>query len=91
MNVTIELMAQLRDAAGAATLQLSVPDDATTHDALRALGERSAALRDLLFDAAGALQPTLLVACAGKQVPRDEPASLAPDSVLVVASPVAGG
>ena len=92
MKITIELLAQLRDAAGGARHVLECEPPVTAAAIVRRLaaehGERFAGLA--LGDG-DALASSLLIAVDGAQVTDAERRELADGDVVVLATPIAGG
>jgi molybdopterin converting factor small subunit len=92
MHVVVRYLAQLKQAAGAAGEQVEVPSPCSVEGLLAHLGQRhGAALRDLLLDAAGKRQPTILVFVGDGQVAPGESAQLGDGDVVTLLSPMAGG
>ncbi|MGI8801193.1 MAG: molybdenum cofactor biosynthesis protein [Solirubrobacteraceae bacterium] len=81
MHVTVRLFAVLRERAGAGTLELSLDDGATVHDAIAEL--RRGPLRDLPEDA------PFVVAVGREYAPREQ--RLQPGDELALVPPVSGG
>jgi molybdopterin converting factor small subunit len=92
MKVAIRYMAQLRHAAGAAGEQVEVDPPCSVRECLaRLAGRRGGPLRRLLLDAAGGLQPTLLVFVGDEQVASGDRRELRDGDVVTVLTPMAGG
>ena len=81
MDVTVRLFAVLREQAGAGTLELSLDDGATVHDAIAEL--RRGPLRGLPPEA------PFVVAVGREYAPRDQ--RLKPGDELALVPPVSGG
>jgi molybdopterin converting factor small subunit len=92
MHVAVRYLAQLKQAAGSAGEQVEVPSPCSVEELLALLAQRrGAALRNLLLDAAGKRQPTILVFVGDVQVAPGEPAQLRDGDVVTLLSPMAGG
>lgn len=92
MKVAVRYLAQLKPAAGGLGEQVEVPSPCSVEELLAHLAHRHGpALRDLLLDAAGRRQPTILVFVGDVQVAPGEPAQLRDGDVLTLLSPMAGG
>jgi molybdopterin converting factor small subunit len=92
MHVAVRYRAQLKQAAGSAGEQVEVPSPCSIEELLTHLaGRHGAALRGLLFDAAGKRQPTILVFVGDVQVAPGEAAQLRDGDVVTLLSPMAGG
>lgn len=92
MRITVELMAQLRDAAGAPSLTVECDDPCTVQELLARLAqERGGEFRRLVLDGDGRIAPTLMVAVGGRHVRTDEPVPLADSDTVLVGTPIAGG
>jgi len=92
MNVRIEYVAQLRDAAGVSGEALEVPASTTVPELLRKVAAtRGARLAGLLLDPEGAPRATVLVFVGEAQVDADAPQDLREGDVVTLMSPLAGG
>ena len=76
MRVTVRLFAQLRERAGAGSLELDLPDGARVRDALAAIGDLAAGL-------------PVVMAVNREYAAEDAP--LSPDDELALVPPVSGG
>ena len=76
MRVTVRLFAQLRERAGAGSLELDLPDGARVRDALAAIGDLAAGL-------------PVVMAVNREYAAEDAP--LQPDDELALVPPVSGG
>jgi molybdopterin converting factor small subunit len=92
MRITLQYATQVKRAAGVGADTLDAPADAKLPDLLRlAADNRGDALRSMLLDAAGEIQPSLLVFAGDRQIGRDEQITLRDGDVLTVMSPISGG
>jgi molybdopterin converting factor small subunit len=92
MRVAVRYLAQLRQAAGVAAEEVDVAEACLVRDLLARLGERHGeAVGRLLLDAAGALQPTILVFVGDVQVDPADAAPLREGDVVTILTPIAGG
>ena len=90
MRITVEYLAQLRVAAGAARAVVECPDGATVASLLARLADdHGDAFRALALDEDGAVRRTLLVAAGGRRVEGAE--ALRDGDVLILGTPIAGG
>ncbi len=92
MTVSVRYLAQVRAAAGRATEQVTLSDASSLVELLRNLAERhGTALRNLLFDPSGGLQPTILVFVGDEQVSGNDAVALKDGDTVTILSPMAGG
>jgi molybdopterin converting factor small subunit len=92
MHVAVRYLAQLKQASGRPGEQLEVPSPCSIDELFSQLAQRRGpALRDLLLDAAGRRQPTILVFLGDRQVAPEESAQLREGDVVTLLSPMAGG
>jgi molybdopterin converting factor small subunit len=61
MNVGVYYLAQLRHSAGCSTEQVALPGSCTVAELVEQLAQRHTGLRNVLFDAEGRIQPTILI------------------------------
>jgi molybdopterin converting factor small subunit len=89
MIVGVRYLAQLKQAAGRAVEQVSIDARCTVAELAGLLAERHVALRSSLLDAAGQVQPTLLIFVGDEQA---EPGRLLRDGdEVTLMTPIAGG
>lgn len=91
---TITLLAQLRTLAGEKTIDLTVEDDATVRDLLRALAAAYPALAERVLDADGALRPEMQLVIDGRHLvllPDGLDTPVAGARELMLVPPIAGG
>ena len=92
MTVKVRYSGQARTAADAAGESLALDGAPGVPGLLRALAERHGEpLRAMLLDAAGALQPALLVFVNDEQVPRGEAPALKDGDEVTIMAPISGG
>jgi molybdopterin converting factor small subunit len=92
MKITVNYLAQVKQAAGVGSEQADLADGCTAEEAAVALaGRRGEALRRLLLDAGGGLQPTILLFVGDRQAGRGQRVALRDGDVLTVLAPMAGG
>lgn len=92
MRVTVEFLAQLRDAAGTARMSLDCEPACTVQElVLRLAAENGGALGQLLLDDQGRLAPTILLALDGRALRWEETTELRDSSTVLLGTPVAGG
>jgi molybdopterin converting factor small subunit len=92
MHVAVRYLAQLKQAAGSAGEQVEVPSPCSAEELLKHLAQlHGDTLRDLLLDAAGKRQPTILVFVGDVQVAPGDSAQLRDGDVVTLLSPMAGG
>ena len=92
MQVTFNFFAQVRQAAGVHSEQLSLDDDVDIGAALSELaGRYGDKFRLLILDQSGAVRPSLLTLVNGELVPRGEQRPLAEADQVSLISAVAGG
>jgi len=90
MRITVEYLAQLRVAAGAARAEVECPEGATVAALLARLADTHGdAFRALALDDDGAVRRTLLVAAGGRRVGGED--ALHEGDVLILGTPIAGG
>jgi molybdopterin converting factor small subunit len=88
--VEVSYTAQLRQAAGVASEAVDLDGPGTLRHLVERLGQRHGeALRRLVLDPAGSLQPTVLVFVGDAQVRGDAP--LKEGDRVTLMSPIAGG
>lgn len=92
MKMTVRYMAQLKAVVGCATEQVELGAPGSLGELVAQLAERHGTrLTGLLLDAAGRLQPTVLVFVGDHQVPAGQPVTLNDGDVVTLLSPMAGG
>ena len=92
MHVAVRYMAQLRQAAGTSSESVALEGPCSVRQLLLRLAERHGRpLRDLLLDAGGGPQPTVLVFVGDQQVSWETPVTLRDGDQVTVLSPMAGG
>ncbi len=92
MNVTVEYAAQVKKAAGIASEQLEIAENATVQEVVLQVAEtRGQALADLILDGAGGIHPSILLFVGDDQVAWDPPVALRERDTLTILSPVSGG
>ena len=92
MNVTIEYAAQIKRAAGVASEQVTLDDDATLRAAVQAAIERhDESFRSVLLNADGDIHPSILVFVGEEQVRPDADPSLNDGDRITLLSPISGG
>ena len=92
MKVTVEFLAQLREAAGTSRMILDCEPACTVQDlVLRLAAENDGALRQLLLDDEGRLAPTILLALNGRALRWEDTTVLGEASTVLLSTPVAGG
>ena len=92
MQITINLDAQVRRAAGRESTTIDVADHSTVAGAVQKLAVASEEpLRKLLVDDSGAVRPTLMVFLNDEHVPLSSECQLASGAVLTITSPISGG
>lgn len=92
MRVTVQFFAQLGAAAGAPSATVDVDEPCTAQELLgRLAAERGDAFREMVFDGAGALRPSILLFVGDTQVRWSVPRPLADRDTLMLATPIAGG
>ena len=91
MRVAVRYMAQLRQAAGAASEQVELDRPCSVGELLTRMADRHGGrFRDLLLDAGGGVRPAVLLFVGDEQV-GPERAALRDGDVLTVLTPMAGG
>lgn len=92
MDVVIEYVAQMRDAAGVASETVTLGAPASAQDVIRDAAERRGGrLAALLLDEAGVLQPSAIVFVGDAQIDWDTPCALSDGARVTVLAPLAGG
>ena len=92
MKVSIEYVAQMKDAAGTASEELDLPDGASIQDAIRqAADTHGGRLAELLLDESGALLPSALVFVGNDQIEWDDARQLNQGDGITILAPLAGG
>ena len=92
MQVTINYFAQVRQAAGVESEQLSLDDGLDIQTALSELAQRHGHdFRAMVLDQAGAVRPGLLTVVNGRSVPSPQQHPLVDGDELSLISAVAGG
>ena len=92
MNIQIEYVAQMKDAAGVANERLDLTAPATVQDAIREIARsHGGRLAELLLGADGALPPSALVFVGDEQAEWAEARELRDGERLTVLAPFAGG
>jgi molybdopterin converting factor small subunit len=92
MHITIEYVAQAKQAAGTGRECLELTPPQTVPDLLAHLARRHGeALGRLLLTEDGEPQPALLLIVGDEQVPPDDRRELQPGDVLTILPPIAGG
>ena len=92
MRVVVRYLAQVQQAAGTASEELEAIPGCTGADLLRQLSARHGDdLRALILDAAGNVQPTVLLFLDDEHVRAEQTLPLKEGAVLTVLTPMAGG
>ena len=92
IQIRVRYMAQLKQAAGIASEEITLSAPGPVRDLLHLLADRHGALlRNLLLGADGSPQPTLLVFVGDQQVVLSDAASLKDGVVVTLLTPIAGG
>ncbi len=92
MQVAVEYLAQVKHAAGTPAEAVTLEGPCCVQELVRRLAEQHGRpLRDLLLDAAGALQPTILLFVGDQQVVWATPQQLRDGDRVTLVSPMAGG
>lgn len=92
MTVTVSYSGQVRAAAGVSDEKFEVPDGCALEQAVaRLAASRGAALKSLLLDAAGRVQPALLLFVNDEQVMTGEAKMLMPGDRILLMAPISGG
>lgn len=92
MRLSIQLYGQLRHMAGADVVPLEVPEDTTLPEALAVLSAAyEPAFHTILFDAAGALRPSLMLLVNEQSIARESPPALHDGDVVTVLPAISGG
>ena len=90
MKVTVEYLAQLRDAAGTASAPVDLPAAATVGQLLERLADTGdERLRRMLVDDAGRPRTSLMVFVDDRKVRPEHP--LADGAVVLLGTPISGG
>jgi molybdopterin converting factor small subunit len=92
MRITVQYATQVKRAAGVGSETLDVPSSCGIADVVRLVAERRGeALRKLLLDDAGQVQPSLLIFAGDRQIGRSESVALRDGDVVTIMSPISGG
>ena len=92
MKVAVRYVAQLRRAAGVAGEEVALEAPCRAHELVARLARgHGPPLHDLLLDAQGRVQPTILVFVGDEQVRAAQDVTLRDGDVVTLLSPVAGG
>lgn len=92
MKITVRYEAQVRRAAGVASITLAVDDGATLADFLRTLAQTAAEpVRQILFDDRNEFRPTILIFLNDEHVSRSSERKLAAGDSVTITSPISGG
>ena len=92
MRVTVQYMAQVRQAAGTASEEVELAGPCSVAELIAGVAERhGGGLRRLLLGADGGPQPTVLLFVGDEQVGRADAVTLQGGEVVTVLSPIAGG
>lgn len=92
MQVTVHYATQVKRVLGVAAEIIDMPESCTAADVVLAVADRHGeAVRELLVDDRGDVQPTLLVFVGDRQVARREPCPPADRDVLTIMTPISGG
>lgn len=92
MEIEVHYATQVKRAAGIRSETVSVPDGCTVHALVRQVAEQHGeALQELLLNAAGAVQPGLLLFLGDTQVAAGEDPPLTDGATLTIMSPISGG
>ncbi len=92
MEVTVEYAAQVKRAAGIASETLPLDEGDSTRELLAAIADRHGQpLTDILLDADGKLQRSILVFVGDRQAREDAPLALADRDIVTILSPISGG
>lgn len=92
MQVTINLLGQLRHLAACDAVSLEIPDGATVAEAVFALGaEQGAAFLAIVSDEAGALRPSLMVLHNDMPIDKAVPPALRAGDEITLLTAISGG
>ena len=92
MNVTVEYVAQMKDAAGVASESVALATEATVQDAVRDIAARHGdRLATLLLDEDNVLHPTALIFLDNEQVDWEDVRPLKDGDTITILAPLAGG
>ena len=92
MDIVIEYVAQMRDAAGVASETVSLATPASAQDVVRdAAQRRGGRLAELLLDEAGVLRPSAIVFVGDGQIDWNTPCALSDGARVTILAPLAGG
>ncbi len=92
MDVQIEYVAQMRDAAGTAAETVAFGGPATVQDVVRDAARRHGGrLAQLLLDEHDALQPSAIVFVGDEQIEWDNVQPVSDGTRITVLAPLAGG
>lgn len=92
MRITLQYATQVKRAAGVGSETLDVPSPCGITDVIRLAAERRGeALRKLMLDEQGRVQPSLLVFVHDRQLGRDEVIALQEGDVVTIMAPISGG
>ena len=92
MRITLQYATQVKRAAGVGSETLDVPSPCGIADVVRLAAERRGeALRKMLFDDAGHVQPSLLLFVGDRQIGREDSVSVREGDVVTIMAPISGG
>ena len=92
MNVRVEYVAQMRQASGVGDELVGVEAPCSVRGLIDALAQRHGdRFRTIVFDAAGAVRPSLLVFVSDEQVELAEARELREGDKVTILAPLAGG
>jgi len=92
MQVTVEYAAQIKRAAGVASESVDVEPNCSVQNLLsQVAAARGEALRNILFDDSGDLQPSILLFVGDDQIRWETPHQLHDRDVVTLLSPISGG
>jgi molybdopterin converting factor small subunit len=91
MRVEVRYVAQLRHAAGRAAEEVEVDSPCSAGELVARLAQAREALRGLLLDEGGRLQPALLLFVGDEQVDAGDGRPLRDGDMVTILTPMAGG
>ena len=92
MQLTVNFLAQVKEAAGTASKSVEIDAPCSIERLLRHLADsHGEPLSNFLVDAGGHLKNTVLIIVGDDQVPWDSPVELKEGDVVTLLSPIAGG
>ncbi|MCC7084437.1 MAG: MoaD/ThiS family protein [Pirellulales bacterium] len=92
LRITVELLAQLRHAGGADSLQLALAPPSSLPQALDALAASAAdSLRNIVFTDDRKIRPSVIVLVNGEIVAAAENRSLDDGDIITIMTPIGGG